>query len=77
MTEIEKWKKTAAQCVSNLLLADHMGDAHDSTLQLARALWGPTGVEDCLEKIESGEISERLRRRLAEYEPEIWKEDGA
>ncbi len=66
-------KKIIVRAISNLVLADHMGDAYDSTELLTRLLWGDEGVRELADHFEDPvDHRDAFSMRLAEHLPEIW-----
>lgn len=71
MTHVEK--KAVADAISTLLLADHMGDAHEATETLVKLLWGKRGVKELEQYHEDG--GRAICARLREFLPDIWWAD--
>jgi hypothetical protein len=67
-------RKTVADAISALLLSDHMGDAHEAGITLAKMLWGGEGAEAYVAYVESEEPYQRdpMKALLAPVIPEIW-----
>lgn len=72
--EVERWRKLGASGVSQLLLSDHMGDAHNFGGMLAEALWGQAGLDEYQDSA-SDRATPKMRAMLREYEPDIWSAD--
>lgn len=66
--------KIIAEAISQLALADHMGDAHEAGLLLAKLLWGDAGKKayDAYTDQEPMRVSPRLSELLHTHEPKVW-----
>jgi hypothetical protein len=67
-------RKAVVGAISTLLLADHMGDAHEAGVALAKLLWGDMGADEYADSVENGHATDEMRRLLAVDEPEVWGE---
>lgn len=65
-------RKKLVGCIGTMLLADHIGDAHEVGLVIAEMLWGGEGKQAYMESVDDGSANEFLRSKLAEVEPDIW-----
>lgn len=68
-------EEAMADIVSTLLLADHMGDAHEAGMTAARFLWGKEGEREYLESANGGRATARMVELLRERIPSIWGRD--